>query len=117
MRSFLTSCILLLTVGLAVWSYSEMNTTKVTLDRVEQLNRDIAVAKSRLRKLNAEWAYQNRPQRLEALAFKYSDELQLFPLTKDNFLPLSSLPKSNLNERILSAITTPVEVMDRGVTQ
>ncbi|MEM6306916.1 MAG: cell division protein FtsL [Pseudomonadota bacterium] len=97
MKGFLITCVVLLAIGLGIWAYTEINTTKITLDEVSDLQHDIVVAKARLRKLNAEWAYQNRPERLQALADKYFIELELRGLTLANFTPLNDIPMAGGN--------------------
>ncbi|MGB0799662.1 MAG: cell division protein FtsL, partial [Planktomarina sp.] len=101
-------------MGLALWAYSENYTTKQTLDEVSQLNRDIVEAKSRLRVLNAEWAYLNRPERLLALANDNFDDLQLLQLTPDHFARIDEVPYP---QAPLGPITEPVEVMSREVSE
>ncbi|MGV6839459.1 MAG: cell division protein FtsL [Planktomarina sp.] len=92
MKNFLVGFVILCTVGLAVWSYSEMNRTQETIDRIASLNHDIAVAKSNLRRLNAEWAYQNRPDRLAELSVRYFPALELGVMTQDHFARLEDIP-------------------------
>ncbi len=119
MKSVIVAFVILCTVGLAVWSYSEINTSKETLDEIAELNADIARSKSRLRKLNAEWAYQNRPERLAALALEKFEHLELTVLSRDHFVPLDQVPFANVYaaEPPLAPITTPVEIMNRGAAQ
>lgn len=48
------------------------------------INGQIASEKEGMRVLNAEWDYLNRPERIEALAAKYLDQMQ--PVVPDNLL-------------------------------
>lgn len=110
MKSILLGFVILSVVGLAAWAYSENYTTKQTLDDVIALNQDIGQAKSRLRVLNAEWAYLNRPERLTELTKLNFDALQLLHLTPDHFADLNSVTGENA---VALPITTPIEVMNR----
>lgn len=48
------------------------------------INEQIASEQEGMRVLNAEWDYLNRPDRIEALAAKYLDQMQ--PVVPDNLL-------------------------------
>lgn len=114
MKSFLLGLLVMGVMGLAVWAYSENYATKQSLDEVAQLNQDIAVAKSRLRVLNAEWAYLNRPERLLQLANANFDRLQLLQLTPDHFARIDEIPYPKPD---LGPVVNSVEVMNREVAQ
>lgn len=92
MRSIFASLTLVFVLGLAVWTYAENYRTNQVLDELQQLNRDMAVAKSRLRVLNAEWAYLNRPERLAELATLNFDQLKLLNLRPEHFLRIDQIP-------------------------
>ena len=92
MKGFILGLLGLGVVGLAVWAYSENYATRSAVDQVADLNRDIANAKARLRILNAEWAWLNRPERLEELSRLNFTELQLLHLTPDHFATIGDLP-------------------------
>ncbi|NIY72989.1 cell division protein FtsL [Marivivens donghaensis] len=85
MRSLLYVMTALGVIGLAFWAYQENYRTQDSLKEVRQLNRQIASANARLRMLQAEWAYQNRPDRLRDLAELNFDRLGLLPLMPDGF--------------------------------
>lgn len=85
MRSLVYALTVLGLVGLAWWAYRENYATQDALRRVEALQKRIAERQDRLAVLRAEWAYLNRPERLRALAFTYSAELQLDKVDAANF--------------------------------
>jgi len=72
-------------IGLAFWAYRENYQTQEAQAEAGQLQRQIADARERLRVLNAEWAYLNRPQRLRDLADLNFDKLGLVPLRAEQF--------------------------------
>ena len=85
MRSLFLILVTLVVIGLAFWAYRENYETQAAQDRAEQLERDIAGARQRLRILNAEWAYLNRPDRLRELAELNYERLGLLPLQPHQF--------------------------------
>ena len=92
MKNLLLGFLIIGVMGLALWTYSENYVTKQSLDEIVQLNKNIAKARSRLRVLNAEWAYLNRPERLSKLVNANFDELKLLELTSKHFAGLEQIP-------------------------
>jgi hypothetical protein len=72
-------------VALGFWGYTETDRTRASLRDVQALNDRIGAAHVRLRMLNAEWAYLNRPDRLADMAAANFDRLGLLPLRPDGF--------------------------------
>ncbi len=85
MRGFLYVLSALAVIGLAFWAYQENYRTQDSLKEVRRLNAAIADADARLRMLEAEWAYQNRPDRLMDLVDLNFDRLGLLPLGPEGF--------------------------------
>lgn len=85
MRAFLYILTSLAVIGLAFWAYRENYATQQALSETEKLRDGIRSAHSRLAVLRAEWAYQNRPDRLRDLAVINFDRLGLLPLHPDQF--------------------------------
>lgn len=85
MRGFLYAITVSLVIGLAYWAYQENIKTQAVLTHVEELQDDIGQARARLKILRAEWAYQNRPERLQDLADLNYNGLKLLPLSADHF--------------------------------
>ncbi|WP_425092492.1 cell division protein FtsL [Tropicimonas sp. S265A] len=72
-------------IGLAYWAYQENFRTQQALDRVRDLQAQIADTREALSVQRAEWAYLNRPERLRELAEMNFDRLGLLPLTPSHF--------------------------------
>ena len=85
MRSFLYIMMFNSVIGLAFWAYKENVHTQRELAYVEEVQTSIGQARNRLAILRAEWAYQNRPHRLQDLADLNYEHLQLLPLRADHF--------------------------------
>ena len=74
MRSILYVLTALSVIGLAFWAYRENYRTQEAQANAQALQNAIGEARARLRVLNAEWAYLNRPDRLMDLV-----ELSIWP--------------------------------------
>ncbi len=85
MRSLFYFLSAMMVIGLAFWAYRENYETQEAQAEAEQLQREISHARQRLRVLNAEWAYLNRPDRLRDLADLNFDKLGLLPLQPYQF--------------------------------
>lgn len=72
-------------IGLAFWAYHENYKTQEALNKTEDLQREIGLARERLGMLKAEWAYLNRPERLRELADLNFERLALLPLAAEQF--------------------------------
>jgi hypothetical protein len=106
MRSLIHVLTALAVIGLAFWAYRENYRTQEALAEAERLQTGIAEARQRLRMLNAEWAYLNRPDRLMDLVDLNYDRLGLMPLQPYQFGRIDQVayPTPAL------AITNPVDV-------
>ncbi|MCJ8140312.1 cell division protein FtsL [Falsirhodobacter halotolerans] len=69
----------------AFWAYRENYATQELLKNVSGLNRQIANLRATLDIQKAEWAYQNRPERLQQLVNANFDRLQLLPFQAEQF--------------------------------
>lgn len=85
MRTVLYILTTLAVVGLAFWAYRENYATQQALSDADRLHANIRNAHARLAVLRAEWAYQNRPERLRDLADLNFDRLGLLPLHPGQF--------------------------------
>lgn len=72
-------------LALAHWTYRENYATQSAIAEVRDLHDQLGATHARLRVLNAEWAYLNRPERLRDLAQANYQVLGLLPLTPDSF--------------------------------
>ena len=65
MRSFLIVSMVIGVVSVAYWAYQENIKTQAALAYTQELQDDIGEARAKLSILHAEWAYLNRPERLQ----------------------------------------------------
>ncbi len=94
-------------IALAFWAYRENYATQHALSEADELHRNIRASHSRLAVLNAEWAYQNRPERLRDLAEINFERLGLLPLHPDQF---GQVDEVAYPPAPLLPITNPVDV-------
>ncbi len=109
MRSLFCLLSALAVIGLAFWAYHENYRTQEVQAEAETLQYEISQARQRLRVLNAEWAYLNRPDRLRDLAELNFETLGLLPLQPYQFGKVDQVafpPDDPL------PITNPVDVSD-----
>lgn len=85
MRTVLFILTSLVVIALAFWAYRENYATQQALAEADRLHANIRAAHSRLAVLKAEWAYQNRPERLQDLVQVNFDRLGLLPLAPEQF--------------------------------
>ncbi|SFS14520.1 cell division protein FtsL [Yoonia litorea] len=94
-------------MGLAFWAYQENYKTQSAIADVRDLHQEIGAAHERLRVLNAEWAYLNRPDRLADLADLNFDRLGLLPLMPEAF---GSVDQVAFPQQPLLPITNAIEL-------
>ncbi|WP_339947545.1 hypothetical protein [uncultured Albimonas sp.] len=85
MRSLLYVSALALVCVVAIWAYRVINDTQDLGDQVEALHAQIAREREAIAVLHAEWAWLNRPERLDRLVASHTEELGLAPLTPAQF--------------------------------
>ena len=107
MRAVLYILTSLAVVGLAFWAYRENYATQQALSEADKLHLNIRAAHSRLAVLRAEWAYQNRPDRLRDLAEINFERLGLLHLHPDQFGQVAQVAYPPAP---LLPITDPVDV-------
>lgn len=107
MRSFLCVLTALAVIGLAFWAYRENYRTQEAQNQAQILQSEIGEARQRLRVLNAEWAYLNRPVRLMDLVEINYDKLGLLPLQPYQF---GRIDQVAYPAPPLLPITSPVDV-------
>lgn len=72
-------------MGLGFWAYRENYATQASLKEVREVKADIVAHQARLDRLNAEWAYLNRPDRLRDLVELNFQRLELLPMRPEAF--------------------------------
>lgn len=107
MKGFAYVLTALFVFGLAFWAYRENYATQQVLKDARALQQQIGDAQVRLAVLRAEWAYLNRPDRLEELAQINFDRLGLLPLRPDQF---GRIDEVSYPPKPLLPITNPVDV-------
>ncbi|SMY07707.1 cell division protein FtsL [Flavimaricola marinus] len=111
MRGFLNVAAFLAVIGLAFWAYQQNYQTQEQLREVRQLHAQIGSAHARLKMLNAEWAYLNRPDRLRDLADLNFDRLGLVPMSPEAFGRVEQVDYPIMP---LGLILDPIEVSSDG---
>lgn len=88
MRSVLYLGCVLVVMGLAFWAYRENYRTQAAISDMSRVQREIAGLREDLGVLRAEWAYLNRPERLQELVDLNFDRLKLVPVESGQFVGL-----------------------------
>ena len=107
MRAVVFIFTFLTVIGLAFWAYRENYATQAALSEADTLHKNIRDAHARLAVLRAEWAYQNRPDRLRELAEINFERLGLSPLRPEQFGRLDQVAYPPLP---LPPIENPIDV-------
>ena len=106
MKALVYTMLALAVMSLGFWAYQENYETQATLREARSLRAQVTQAQARLDRLDAEWAYLNRPDRLADLAAINFARLQLLPLRPEAFARLEAVayPPTTLGP-ITSAVT------------
>lgn len=123
MRSLFFLAASLAVMGLAFWAYRQNYQTQQSQRSVRALQNEIGALREALSVQRAEWAYLNRPERLEELADLNFDKLNLLPLDPGQFgevpalaYPLPPVPQADLPAELPEgAIESPVDVVGTQV--
>jgi len=78
-------------IGLAIWAYDQNDRTQRAKDEVRDLRREIRSLSEAMDVQRAEWAYLNRPERLQALADLNATRLGLVPLEGRQFAQIDEI--------------------------
>tara|TARA_R110002124_G_scaffold106467_17_gene258373 strand:+ start:33616 stop:33966 length:351 start_codon:yes stop_codon:yes gene_type:complete len=78
-------------IGLAIWAYDQGNQTQQSIRDLRDLRREVSSLQEALSVQRAEWAYLNRPERLEALVEMNAVRLGLVPMEGRQFGQLDEI--------------------------
>ena len=92
MMRFINIGLAMLMLGAATWTYSVKHSAEKSLAEIRSLERSIALEKDTIDLLEADWAFLSQPARLQALADRYAEELQLQPTESQQVVFPHELP-------------------------
>jgi hypothetical protein len=90
-------------VASGFWAYRENYETQASLREVRGLKGQIAATQARLDRLDAEWAYLNRPDRLRDLVELNFQRLELLPMRPEVFAGVEDVPMPGAAVPVLSS--------------
>lgn len=110
MRLILHLSAAVMLVVCATWAYRVNYATQEASERVADLRQQIAAEREAIAVLNAEWAYLNRPDRLEALVAENAAGLRLAELTPDQFATVAevAMPAPDPAALVAAAVASAV---------
>ena len=82
----------------ATWAYRVNYETREVVNRIKMLQDQIQKEEEKLIMLEGEWAYLNRPDRLDELAERFFAKLSLMPISADNYAKIDILGFRNTYE-------------------
>lgn len=115
MRSLYFVLTSLMVIGLAFWAYRENYETQEAQARLIEVQSKISEERDRLRILNAEWAYLNRPENLRNLVEMNFDRLGLLPLQASQFGKIDQVAFPAEEDEL--DVWDTIEVMEREVAE
>jgi hypothetical protein len=98
MLRFLNIVAICALVGSAVYAYSIKYQTSYRAEQIAKTKIEIKAERDAIAVLRADWAYMNRPERLQPLAEKYLPDLK--PLQVTQIVPAQSLPQKSHGDSI-----------------
>ncbi len=76
----------------AVWTYQIKHEADLSAKRIKSLNAQILAQDRKIALLEADWALEINPERLEKIASQFDDQLNLKPLESSQIIEISELP-------------------------
>ncbi|MEM9331814.1 MAG: hypothetical protein AAGA53_10850 [Pseudomonadota bacterium] len=86
--------VLLITlVAVVAWTFKVKHDSQLALDRVAELEKQIAAEKIEIDLLKSDWSLLTSPARLQELAERYSQELELEPMSATQIAEDQDMPE------------------------
>ena len=76
----------------AVWTYQIKHEAELSAKHINNLNAQIAAQNRKISLLEADWAIEISPARLEKIATQFSTQLKLIPMSSSQIVDRSELP-------------------------
>lgn len=92
MKGFVTIVTAAAIVAVATWAYRVNYDTRAQRNQLLALQAELSQAEERLQVLHVEWAYLNRPDRLQTLVAAHADQLGLMPADPGHFGRIEEIP-------------------------
>jgi hypothetical protein len=108
MRLTFHLCAIVFVAVCATWAYRVNYDAQEAQARVERIAAEIAREREAIVILEAEWAYLNRPDRLETLVADYQDELRLVPLVPEQFGEVAMVAYPKIEDQLQNALKAAV---------
>ena len=96
-------------IVVSVWAYNVNYKARSTIKALNYLSSEIEKKESQIKLLKAEWAYLNRPERLNRLITIHFSELGLIPLSHENYVSFENFISSNKKRSRVVSGTLGVE--------
>lgn len=93
MNRYLDGVLVLVAVAGAVWTYQIKHETESSARRIKSLKVQIAAQNRKIDLLEADWAIETGPARLESLATRFADQLGLQHMQSSQIATIEELPE------------------------
>ncbi len=104
-----------LMIAVAIWTFQVKNETKGSARKVLELQQSIGQEKDKIDLLEADWAVLNHPSRLQKMAGRFENQLQLQPLRVDQIATPDELPPIRIPDDPIGALAQDGAALD-GIT-
>ena len=79
-------------IAIVGWTFKVKHDSQVALDRVQELEKQIAAERIEIDLLKSDWSLLTSPQKLQELVERYNDQLDLAPMEPSQIVGESDLP-------------------------
>ncbi len=105
-----------LMIAVAIWTFQVKNETKSSAKKVSELRNSIRQENDKIELLEADWAVLNHPSRLQKMAERFEDQLQLQPLQVDQITTPDDLPPIRIPDDPIGALAQDGAALDGIIT-